>query len=67
MKKQKGYAIMRIAVIDGKGGGIGSQIVERLKSLKNCDIEIIVLGMNSRATSNMLKSVVNDDSTGKKL
>ncbi len=58
---------MRIAVIDGKGGGIGSQIVERLKSLKNCDIEIIVLGMNSQATTNMLKSVVYDDSTGKKL
>lgn len=55
---------MRIAVIDGKGGGIGSQVVERLKSLKNCDIEIIALGTNSQATSNMLKSGADDASTG---
>lgn len=55
---------MRIAVIDGKGGGIGSQVVERLKSLKNDDIEIIALGTNSQATSNMLKSGADDGSTG---
>lgn len=55
---------MRIAVIDGKGGGIGSQVVERLKSLKNNDIEIIALGTNSQATSNMLKSGADDGSTG---
>ncbi|MDD4781717.1 MAG: DUF3842 family protein, partial [Tissierellia bacterium] len=40
---------MKIAVIDGKGGGIGSQVVERLKSLNNNDIEIIALGTNSQA------------------
>lgn len=55
---------MKIAVIDGKGGGIGSQVVERLKSLKNNDIEIIALGTNSQATSNMLKAGANDGSTG---
>jgi len=55
---------MRIAVVDGKGGGIGSQVVERLKSLKNCDIEIIALGTNSQATLNMLKSGADDGSTG---
>lgn len=55
---------MRIAVIDGKGGGIGSQVVERLKSLKNNDIEIIALGTNSQATSNMLKAGADDGSTG---
>jgi len=55
---------MRIAVIDGKGGGIGSQVVERLKSLKNNEIEIIALGTNSQATSNMLKAGANDGSTG---
>jgi uncharacterized protein DUF3842 len=56
--------MMKIAVIDGKGGGIGSQVVERLKSLKNNDIEIIALGTNSQATSNMMKSGANDGSTG---
>lgn len=55
---------MKIAVIDGKGGGIGSQVVERLKSLKNDDIEIIALGTNSQATSNMIKSGADDGSTG---
>jgi nucleoside-diphosphate-sugar epimerase len=49
---------MMIAVIDGKDGGIGCQIVERLKSLQSNDIEIIVLGTNSQATSNMLKAGV---------
>ena len=55
---------MKIAVIDGKGGGIGCQVVERLKSLRNNDIEIIALGTNSQATSNMLKSGANDGATG---
>jgi hypothetical protein len=56
--------IMKIAVVDGKGGGIGSQVVERLRSLNNNDIEIIALGTNSQATSNMLKAGAHDGSTG---
>lgn len=55
---------MKIAVIDGKGGGIGSQVVERLKSLKSNDIEIIALGTNSQATLNMLKAGADDGATG---
>ena len=55
---------MKIAVIDGMGGGIGSQAIERLKSLNSNDIEIIALGTNSQATSNMLKSGADDGSTG---
>lgn len=55
---------MKIAVIDGKGGGIGRQIVERLKSLKNDKLEIIVLGTNSLATANMLRAGADDGATG---
>ncbi|WP_019229101.1 DUF3842 family protein [Sedimentibacter sp. B4] len=55
---------MKIAVIDGMGGGIGSQVVERLKSLNSSDIEIIALGTNSQATSNMLKSGAHEGATG---
>jgi hypothetical protein len=55
---------MMIAVIDGKGGGIGCQIVERLKSLQSNDIEIIVLGTNSQITSNMLRAGADDGATG---
>ncbi len=46
---------MIIAVIDGMGGGVGCQVVERLKLIQNNDVEIIALGTNSQATTNMLK------------
>lgn len=55
---------MKIAVIDGMGGGIGSQAIERLKSLNNNDIEIIALGTNSQATANMIKSGAHQGATG---
>ena len=55
---------MKIAVIDGMGGGIGSQVVERLKSLNSNDIEIIALGTNSQATSNMIRSGAHEGATG---
>ena len=55
---------MKVVIIDGKGGGIGSQIVERLKALKNDDLEIIALGTNSQATINMLRAGANDGATG---
>lgn len=55
---------MKIAVIDGKGGGIGCQVIEKLKLLNNKDIEIIALGTNSQATSSMLKSGADNGATG---
>ncbi|HHZ01516.1 MAG TPA: DUF3842 family protein [Tissierellia bacterium] len=55
---------MKIAVIDGMGGGIGCQIVERLKPFKNNDVEIIALGTNSSATSNMLRAGADNGATG---
>lgn len=55
---------MKIAVIDGKGGGIGCQIIEKLKNLKNKGVEIIALGTNSQATLSMLKNGADDGATG---
>ncbi len=55
---------MKIAVVDGKGGGIGSQAVQILKSLNSNDLEIIALGTNSQATSNMLKAGAHEGATG---
>lgn len=55
---------MKIAVIDGKGGGIGCQVIERLKSFSGNDFEIIALGTNSQATSNMLRAGADDGATG---
>lgn len=54
---------MRIAVIDGQGGGIGKAIVERFRQ-KFEDIEIVALGTNSLATSLMLKAGADEGATG---
>ncbi len=54
---------MRIAVIDGQGGGIGKAIVERFRKAFD-GIEIIALGTNSLATSLMLKAGADEGATG---
>lgn len=55
---------MRIAVIDGKGGGLGRTVVETVKPLLAPGDELLVLGTNSHATVNMLKGGANDGATG---
>ncbi|MDD3653456.1 MAG: DUF3842 family protein [Desulfotomaculaceae bacterium] len=55
---------MRVAVIDGQGGGIGKAIVGRLRRAFGNNIEIIALGTNSMATSLMLKAGANEGATG---
>ena len=54
---------MNILVIDGMGGGIGRSIIEKIKiSLE--DVEIVAVGTNSIATSNMLKAGAHYGATG---
>lgn len=54
---------MKVAVIDGQGGGIGKLITEKIrKSLP--ETEIIALGTNALATSLMLKAGANDGASG---
>lgn len=55
---------MRIAVIDGQGGGIGRLIVEKLRREMGDSCEIVGLGTNSIATSLMLKAGANEGATG---
>jgi hypothetical protein len=55
---------MKIAVIDGQGGGIGSLIVKRLRDEFGDSIEILALGTNAAATSAMMKSRANKGATG---
>jgi len=55
---------MRIAVIDGQGGGLGKAIIERLKNIGEDGIKIIALGTNSIATANMIKTGAKDGATG---
>jgi hypothetical protein len=54
---------MRIAVIDGQGGGIGRHIVEKIRK-ELPDAEILALGTNALATSVMLKAGANEGATG---
>ncbi|NMD71088.1 DUF3842 family protein [Bacillus sp. DNRA2] len=55
---------MRIAVIDGQGGGIGKAIVAKFRQQFEDSIEIVALGTNSVATSLMLKAGANEGATG---
>ncbi|RDV84174.1 DUF3842 family protein [Ammonifex thiophilus] len=57
--------MLRVAVIDGQGGGIGRVIVEKLrKALPKEEVEIIALGTNAIATAEMLRAGANDGASG---
>ena len=56
--------MLKVAVVDGQGGGIGSLIVKRLKDEFGETLEIIALGTNAAATSAMMKSRSNKGATG---
>jgi len=56
--------MLKISVIDGQGGGIGSLIVKKLKDEFGESIEILALGTNATATSAMMKSRANKGATG---
>ena len=54
----------QICVIDGQGGGIGSNIIKKLRTLCNDTVEIIALGTNAIATAQMLKAKANRGASG---
>lgn len=56
--------MLRVAVIDGQGGGIGALIVKRLREEFGEEIEILALGTNSTATFQMMKAKANRGATG---
>lgn len=55
---------MRIAVIDGQGGGMGKVIIEKMRKEFREQINILALGTNALATSAMLKAGANEGATG---
>ena len=55
---------MKIAIIDGQGGGIGKHITMKLRSFLGEEYEIIGLGTNAVATMAMLKAGANEVATG---
>lgn len=55
---------MRICVIDGQGGGIGSVIIRRIKDEFGENVEVLALGTNAIATAQMMKARANRGATG---
>ena len=55
---------MVLMVVDGQGGGIGATIIKRLRDAIDHELEILALGTNSIATSQMLKAGPNRGATG---
>lgn len=55
---------MKIAVIDGQGGGIGKTIIEKLRADLGDELDILALGTNAMATSAMLKAGASEGATG---
>lgn len=55
-----------ISIIDGQGGGIGKNIVSKLRKQipKDSGITICALGTNSTATNNMIKAGADIGATG---
>jgi hypothetical protein len=56
--------MLRIAVVDGQGGGIGTLVVKRLREEFKDTVEIIALGTNAAATTSMMKARANKGATG---
>ncbi|MEW6002596.1 MAG: DUF3842 family protein [Nitrospirota bacterium] len=56
--------MLKIGVVDGQGGGIGSIIVKRLREEFGDSIEILALGTNATATAAMMKTRANKGATG---
>jgi hypothetical protein len=51
-------------VMDGQGGGIGRAIIRKLRDAFGEDMQILALGTNSLATSQMMKAGANRGATG---
>jgi len=56
--------MLKVAVIDGQGGGIGSYIIKSLREAFGDKIEILALGTNAAATANMMKYKANKGASG---
>ena len=56
--------MLKIAVIDGQGGGIGSLVVKRLREEFRDSLEIIALGTNAVATTAMMRAGADKGASG---
>jgi len=56
--------LIRIAVIDGQGGGIGTTVIRKIKETYGERAEVWALGTNAIATAQMMKAGANKGATG---
>jgi len=59
MKRER----IRVAVVDGQGGGVGRALISRFAEVFP-EISILALGTNAVATANMIKGGAADGATG---
>ena len=55
---------MKLVIIDGQGGRMGSLLVEKIKNSNFSDCEVYAIGTNSIATAAMLKAGAGYGATG---
>ena len=55
---------MKLLVIDGQGGGIGSGLIEQLRQAELPGVELLAVGTNVMATSAMLRAGAQAGATG---
>jgi hypothetical protein len=55
---------MKILIVDGAGGSIGQQIITRLRETLSDKVELLALGTNAIAASNMMKAGANLGASG---
>jgi len=56
--------MLKLAVIDGQGGGIGKSLIEKIVKSNLNNIDIIALGTNALATAGMIKAGARTGATG---
>ncbi|HSR04090.1 MAG TPA: DUF3842 family protein [Proteiniclasticum sp.] len=56
--------MLKLAVIDGQGGGIGKSLIEKILKSNLNNIDIIALGTNALATAGMIKAGARTGATG---
>ncbi|WP_246041640.1 DUF3842 family protein [Desulfoglaeba alkanexedens] len=61
---RKRVGLKRICVIDGQGGGIGATLIKYIKEAYGESLEVLALGTNAIATSQMMRAGANRGATG---
>jgi hypothetical protein len=55
---------MKICVVDGMGGGIGSALIKKIRVAFQEQVDIVAMGTNAIATAQMMKAGANRGASG---